>query len=102
MGRTQADKGRDEIHAVGVANIADQRLQVGQCTNHTQAVPQPLDGSPRDEYRALQTVGDLTVQRPSDGRQQPGFRLRRLRPGVHEQKASRAVCVLRRAGSKHV
>ena len=74
-------------------------LRITRVFDQADAIAQPLDGSSGDEHAALERVFDPTADRPRDRRNQPATRnVRVLGAGVHQQKTTGPVGVLRKTG----
>ena len=63
--------------------------------DHAQAIAHPLDDRPADENAALQGIAGGAVGAGGHGGHQAVFALENIRPGVHQQEAAGAVCILR-------
>src|SRR5262249_37374707 len=62
-----------------------------------QPIAQPLDNSAADEHRALQAIGDLAANAPTDGGQQLVFGRDGFMTRIEQQETTGPVRVLRAA-----
>ncbi len=97
MRRAEPREGRNEEDAPVVRDARGERLDVGGFSDELQTVPQPLHGGPADEDAAFEGVREAGPEVPRDGRDQAVLRGDGVRPRVEEEKAARAVRVLREA-----
>ena len=65
--------------------------------DQAELVAQPLDGAAGIEHAALERIGRLTVDRPSNARDQTADAAHRFAAGVHERETAGSVCIFRLA-----
>ena len=96
--RAQPGKGRDEVDAIAVLDLAGEVLGVQRVIDEFQFVSQPLDGGTAVEHRPFKGISDFAAWAAGDGGQHTVLRLHGFFSGIHQQEAAGAVGVLRLTG----
>ena len=92
--RSQSGKCRHYITAVGIFYLPGHILRVFCRVNEPQLISEPLDHSSCHENRAFQCIGNLPVQSPGNGSNQPVFRKYRLLACIHQKEAACTISIL--------
>ena len=100
MRRTQSDKSRNHIAAVGIGHRFRHSLGFGSIANQSQLITQPLDSSTGNENGAFKRIFHLAVHAPGDSCNKTVFAVNRLFAGIHQHKAARAIGIFCFAGCK--
>ena len=100
MRRAQPRKRRHKHHAAAVGHAARQCLHIAALADQAQTIAQPLHHRATDKHRTLQRILRLACERTRQRGQQSLLTQPECLADVLQQKASRAVGVLRIAGPR--
>ena len=91
-----AGESRYKVHAPVVRYRSRQGLHLGRGTNHTQAVPQPLDHGAAHKDGAFQRIRNFCANLPGHRSEQVVLGQNGLGTRIHEEEATRSIGIFHR------